>query len=547
VKLDTTSLGAQAKAAVQTLRQGWISVVVGVALCVGVLVVAPFGFFIDMVLGLGGGATIVALGLAAPKLQAARHGARIDDDIPFFITHFGVLATSNLPRGEVLRILSENKEYKEIAAEVGRILRLTSDWGLGLSDAVRAVAQSTPSKTFAAFLLRLAHALEAGQQLETFLMGEQRVVMSEYKSIYEADLLRVEAWKEIYTNSLMTVAFLSMFATIMPLFAGGNTVVYTAVVAGLTILLEIVMGVVLQDRLPHDRLSPNRPVRTPFAQRLRQLLMVSAGASLVIAVAAFWFVGLGAAILLATIPLAVPGLYANREEKAIRQREADYPAFIRSLGAAAAARGGAVRSVLGSLQANNLGRLTQPVRDLHRRLMWRVDDSRAWKSFGEQTESRLIDSFSDMFVQGIAAGGKPGPISDIISHNMLDVLALRTTRRATAGTFRGMLLGLGIGLALVMFMGSGILSSLSGLFGGQGELLVQQGLFSVVPQQDSDTAQQILVLLVAAHGLLAGLFFTMVQGGRLEGAAMHAAINVAAGVGMGLILMSIMPSLFSFS
>lgn len=539
-------LAKTAQNALKSARQAWVSIAAGVALAIAALVAAPFEAWINLVLGLGGGATVIALGMATPKLKAARHGARIDDDIPFFITHFGVLATSNLPRGEILRILSENKEYKEIASEVGRILRLTSDWGLGLSDAVRAVAQSTPSPTFAAFLLRLAHALEAGQQLEAFLMGEQRVVMAEYKSLYEADLLRVDAWKEVYTNSLMTVAFLSMFAAIMPLFAGGNAVVLTAMTAGLTILLEIVLGVVLQDRLPHDRLSPNRPVRTPFEERLRQLLLGCAGVSMVIAAGASFFIGMGPAILLAIIPLAIPGLYASREEKAIRQREADYPAFIRSLGAAAAARGGAVRSVLGSLQANNLGRLTQPVRDLHRRLMWRVDDARAWKSFGEQTESRLIDSFSDMFVQGIAAGGKPGPISDIISHNMLDILALRTSRRATAGTFRGLLLGLGMGLALVMFMGTGILSSLTTLFGGQAELLVQQGLFEIVPQGDMDVAQQILLVMAAAHGILAGVYFTMVQGGRLEGAAMHAAINVAAGVGTGTILIAIMPRLFNF-
>jgi flagellar protein FlaJ len=502
-----------------------------------VLLFAPVRGFMGWVLALAGGATVSTVAAAVPTMLESRRGTRIDDDLPFFITHFGVLSTSNLPRAELLHLLSSNQEYPEIAAEVARMHRLTSDWGLGLSDAVRAVAQSTPSKTFSAFLLRLAHSLEAGQPLESFLMSEQRVVMDEYKSLYHADLLRVESWKEVYTNSLMTVGFLSIFAAILPLFTGGNTLVFTVAIAFLTLLLELLLGVVLQGRLPKDQLSPTRPIRTRFERQLQRLLLAMAGVSALLGVAAWFLWGLGGALLVAAVPMLVPGVYATREEAAIRRRENDYPAFIRSLGAAAAARGGAIRGVLGNLQANNLGDLTEPVRHLHRRLMWRVDDRRSWRSFGEQTESRLIDSFSDMFVQGIAAGGKPGPISHVISQNMLDVLALRTSRRATAGTFRGLLMGLGVGLAAVLFMGSGILAKLTTTFSGSGGVLVQQGLFNVVPPTDIGLSQQVLLALVAAHGVAAGIFFELVQGGRIEGAALHAAVNLATGVATAMLIL----------
>ncbi|MEA3202609.1 MAG: archaeal flagellar protein FlaJ, partial [Thermoplasmata archaeon] len=154
-----------------------------------------------------------------------------------------------------------------------------------------------------------------------------------------------------------------------------------------------------------------------------------------------------------------------------------------------------------------------------------------------------IDSFSDMFVQGIAAGGKPGPISGIISQNMLEVLSLRTARRATAGTFRGLLLGLGIGLAAVLFMGSGILSKLTATFAGHGDTLVQQGLFNIIPPTDVVLSQQVLLVLVAAHGVASGVFFELVQGGRIEGAALHAAVNVSTGVGAALLILWGLPSI----
>jgi flagellar protein FlaJ len=528
---------------VQRFRPYLIPAGSGLALFLLLVLLNPVRGFLGVALALAGGGTVGVVAWAIPSMLANRRGARIDDDLPFFITHFGVLATSNLPRGELLLLLSSNVEYPEVAAEIGRIHRLTTDWGLGLSDAVRAVAQSTPSKTFSGFLLRLAHSLEAGQPLEGFLMGEQRVVMEEYKSLYHADLLRVESWKEIYTSSLMAVGFLSIFASILPLFTGGNTLVFTVAIAGLTLLLEMLLGVVLKGRLPKDQLSPTRPIRTRFERQLQLLLLGCAGASALLGALAWWLWGLGPALLLAAVPMLAPGIYASREEAAIRRREGDYPAFIRSLGAAAAARGGAIRSVLGNLQANNLGELSAPVRSLHRRLMWRVDDHRAWRSFGEQTESRLIDSFSDMFVQGIAAGGKPGPISGIISQNMLEVLALRTSRRATAGTFRGLLMGLGVGLAAVLFMGSGILAKLTATFSGQEGVLVQQGLFNIVAPTDVSLSQQVLLVLVAAHGVAAGVFFELVQGGRIEGAALHAAVNVAAAVAAGMLILWGLPAI----
>lgn len=519
--------------------------VAGVGFFLVVVVFSPLQGLAGFLLSAAAGGLVATVAGAVPRLLANRRGSRIDDDLPFFITHFGVLSTSNLPRQELLRLLSSNKEYPEVAGEMGRILRLTSEWGLGLSDAVRAVALSTPSRTFSAFLLRLAHALEAGQPLEGFLMSEQRVVMDDYRSLYEADLLRLESWKEMYTNSLMTVGFLSIFATILPLFAGGSTLVFTTAVAGLTVLLELLLGVVLVERLPHDELSPTRPLRTRFERRLQLTLLASAAASVLAGTVAFLLWGFGFALLAAAAPMVVPGVVAAREEMAIRRREADYPAFIRSLGAAAAARGGAIRGVLGNIQANNLGDLTGPVRALHRRLMWQVDDRRAWRSFGEQTESRLIDSFSDMFVQGIAAGGKPGPISAIISQNMLDVLSLRTSRRATAGSFRGLLVGLGVGLAFVLLMGSGILAKLTATFAASGGLL-QEHLFNLVPATDIGLSQQVLLALVAVHGVAAGVFFELVQGGRIEGAALHAAVNVGTGVATGLLVLWGLPQVGLF-
>lgn len=494
----------------------------------------------------------VAGGLGAfvnlvPKSLKSRKAGRIEDDLPLFITHFGVLATSNLPRVELVRMLASNEDYEDIASEMRRVLRLTQEWGLGLSEAVRAVAESTPSPIFSAFLLRLAHAVESGQTLDTFLLNEQGVVMHDYESIYKANLLKVDNWKEMYTSAIMTIGFLAVFAGILPLVAGGSTLTMTMGTALLTVFLEVMLGVLLRQRLPHDRLTPFRAVPTAAEKRLRLFLLAGFAGAAALGLLGFVLFGTGPAILIACLPLAVPGFLASRQEVAIRAREADYPAFIRSVGAAAAARGGAIRDTLGSVQANNLGALTVPVRDLHRRLMWRVDDKAAWRSFGQETGSRLIDSFTAMFVQGVSAGGKPGPISDIISSNMLKLLALRTTRRATAGAFRGLLIGLTVGLAAVLFLGFGIFSSITTTFASFGDVLSQQGLFTPQPASAMALSQTALLVLLGLHGFACGIFYKLVEGGRIEGATLHVVAQVWAGVAAALLVGSVLPGLLTFT
>ena len=67
-----------------------------------------------------------------PASMVDRKRMEIDNALPFFMTHFGVLSTSNMPRTEVFRILSEREEYKALALELKRIHGLVVDWKLSL-------------------------------------------------------------------------------------------------------------------------------------------------------------------------------------------------------------------------------------------------------------------------------------------------------------------------------------------------------------------------------------------------------------------------------
>ena len=95
----------------------------------------------------------------------------------------------------------------------------------------------------------------------------------------------------------------------------------------------------------------------------------------------------GVALALAATPAAAAGIYAEAVEKRIKRREENYAAFVRSLGASAAARGGSMRDVLRKLIAHNFGPLTRLVQRLYARLTWRLHDMLAWKHFCAESGS----------------------------------------------------------------------------------------------------------------------------------------------------------------
>ncbi len=539
-------MNAKQRAAAEQAQQMMYAIgggIVGVVVFFVLLLFGPFDGAMRIIGSIGIGGIAGGMVFFMPKLKEGSRGDRIDEALPFFITHFGVLATTDMPRNEMLRILAENEEYKEIAKEMGRIHRLTTEWGLSMVDAVRAVAANTPSPVFSEFLLRLAHAVESGQSIESFLKSEQKVVMEQYSAIYQAQLLKVDSWKEMYANTVMTIGFLAVFAAIIPIISGGNVVLLMTGVALIAVILEVLMGIMLKERLPVDKLMPNRDIDTAEERRIALATMAAIAVAALLAFVGYLIHSLAVGFMLSVIPLLVPGILASRSEKNIRQREEDFPAFIRSLGAAAAARGGGIRDVMEHVQTNKLGALTESVQALYRRLSWHIDDARAWSRFGAQTGSRLVDSFTDMFVHGIRSGGKPGTISQIISDNMISIMGLRTNRRATAGAFRGVLLGLAGGMSLVLFVGAGIFSSLIGLFGDSADILAEQGLLELDPHQDTSLISPLLFIVIAVHAVASAMFFKQVEGGRVSASMTWMAIHMWLGIGIGMLVEENLPNL----
>lgn len=452
-----------------------------------------------------------------PQINADRKRAEIDNNIHFFVTHMGVLATANLPPVDIMAKLAEKEEYGTLAEAAEEIASLVNSWNMGLPDACRFVSERTESMIFGDFLERLAYALETGEDVATFLRNEQNVVMGDYANQYQANLYGVDGVKEMYMSTMMSVVFLVIFGLITPLLTGTDPSNLTWLVAGMILILETVFVVLLYMRVPNDLLWSSHGERVGMRRRLDMVLPLATMLSIISGAVAYTVFGFNLMIsaAIATTPLMILGLPATTYEAGIRRKDDNYPAFIRSLGASTSARGGSPKDVLKRLRRHDFGPLTEDVEALYRRLNMRLDDERAWSRFADETGSNLIEKFTAMFTEGIASGGDAGETGRIVSENAGRILNLRKHRVQTANGFRGMMIGLTAGMAGTLFIGVGLMDVLRSLFTGGSTNVgdVSVGLPISAMNVNVPLLTFIVTLVVIVHAMIGSYMVTTAGGG----------------------------------
>ncbi|HWG91354.1 MAG TPA: archaellar assembly protein FlaJ [Candidatus Thermoplasmatota archaeon] len=456
------------------------------------------------------------LAVIYPYLVAEGRKQQIDRNIHFFITHMGVLATSNIPRSEIMRILGEKKEYGALAEETRKIYALVDAWNMSLAEACRFISKRCPSDIFSDFLDRFAYAMESGEELGKFLKNEQIVVMDDYSNLYEGHLYEVESMKEMFNSLMMSVVFIVIFAILMPVITGIDAIVLMGGALFLVLFIEVAFVYFTKAKAPTDPMWHQAKVETALNLRIKRTLPVSLAACLVVLILGLNFTPFPVAVILAMglTPLLYTGFGVAQEEEKLKRRDDNFGAFIRSLGASTSARGGNVKEVLRTLRYHDFGPLTQNIQDLYQRLNLRVDDEQAWEYFAADTGSMLIEKFTRMFVEGVKAGGKPDEIGRIISDNFVRILGLRKSRYQTASSFRGVLYGLMAGMSFALFVGVAIVGLLEKIF-------TNLNLDSGTPfasffnfSTDLNLIAFLVIAMLLVHSVVSSLMIRIADGGN---------------------------------
>ena len=422
----------------------------------GVFVLVP-----SVLLGL----LVVVSAIAYPKLAQDRRQKQIRQRFHLFLTHITVLSMTNINRVEIFRILAEEDEYQALAEEMGYLVALVDTWNQSLDDACRMRGRQATSPLLSDFLERLAYTVGAGQEISEFLIDEQDTIIQQFVTRYEADLAKLDVMKELYMSMVLSLAFILVFAIVLPILIGVSP---TMLVAGTIVLFSIVqLGFVYAIHVvsPYDPLwyIEETAGKTPMS-RIPQALLLGFGASLCLGVVVL-AIALGVTPLdsdripmpiLAAVPvtpLMYPGWRMKQEERKVKNRDEEFPSFIRALGAVESVKQTSTSRVLESLRKKDFGSLTTNIDNLFKRLNMRIDDIRSWRLFAAETGSYLIQKFGDMYVIGRQMGGDPKILGQVISKNHSEVLKVREKRQQATTTLTGVLYGLTAAAVFSFFIG----------------------------------------------------------------------------------------------
>ncbi|VVB55078.1 Type II secretion system (T2SS), protein F [uncultured archaeon] len=441
----------------------------------------------------------------------------IDNNIHYYITHMGVLATSQMTRVDLLLKLSHTEAYGYLAKETGRIHALIYYWHVSFPVACRFIAQRTPSILFSDFLDRMAHSVQAGQDFREFVLSEQTVVMKDFVTMYQDSLNSIDMIKEMFISMCMSLIFIVAFAIIMPIITGMDSILLLGGAIVLFIGTEFVILLYARSKVPADRIWHTLEIETTADRRIKWSMPVSLFLCIIVTGIVVPFSKLPTTIMFATslTPLLLTGLIARTEENKIKRYDNNFGAFIRSLGGAAGSRSGLILESLKELISHDFGPLSENVNNLYKRLRTRLNTPRSWEHFAAGTGSNLIERFATMFVEGTNVGGKPALIGDIISHNFMSILSMRKLRYSSASSLIGVLYGMTAGIAATMFLAVSIIAMLAKMFSNVSIPDIDIGIsIATISATNIPLMTTMLMIMMVCHSLMSAMLIRIVDGGH---------------------------------
>ena len=344
------------------------------------------------------GLLVWVTGLLYPKLYVTQKRTEIEDKFHLAMTHMTVLATTNIDRVEVFRRLASEEEYGALADELGRVVGLVDTWNQSIDDACRRRAKEVPSEVMSDLYERLAFTLEAGEELKDFMLDEQDFIIENYQTIYEGQLANLEVMEDLYISMILSMTFGLVFAIVLPILTGVNPTVTVSAVIGLFFLVQVAFFFVIRNIAPYDPVWYFPQPRFVEDKELWAAIFIGSLGSLgIIFFMGLGFLGIGPGIdgvlffiedvplplyvSIPVTPLLITGIVMRMEEERIKERDEQYPNFIRSLGTAETAQQATTVEVLKTLRQKDFGGLSPVINRLYRRLSMRLSPENAWGDF----------------------------------------------------------------------------------------------------------------------------------------------------------------------
>ncbi|MCK4531241.1 MAG: type II secretion system F family protein [Candidatus Aenigmarchaeota archaeon] len=147
----------------------------------------------------------------------------IENNLPFAITHMAAIASSGIPTEFIFELLTGFEEYGEITEDSKLIMRNIKTFGMSSVDALKDIAERTPSQNFRDILLGIVSTTESGGNMVEYLRQMADKALFDYRIKREKYLKTLSTYADIYT-ALLVAAPLMMLSLLATMSIIGGTV-----------------------------------------------------------------------------------------------------------------------------------------------------------------------------------------------------------------------------------------------------------------------------------------------------------------------------------
>jgi flagellar protein FlaJ len=388
-------------------------------------------------------------------------------------------------------------------------------------------------------------------------------MVQKYITVYESALGNLEVMKDLYLSMILSMTFAVINAIVLPILTGTDATMTIAAVIVLFVFVQLGFYYVIKTMSPYDPLWYVQDEYRTKADRQIDIALYGAVALsfvlvgvLALGTAGFTAVGQSVqAVMIDTpvplliaaplTPLAIPGIIARRHENRIKERDEEYPGFIRALGASESAKQSTTTAVLKTLRTKDFGVLSREIDRLYVRLNMRIGPTRSWFFFTAESSSYLIQKFSEMYNIGRQMGGTPKQLGELISRNMNEIIKLRRQREQATVTLIGVLYGITASASFAFFIGLEVVEILASFSTKMNLGQMQFGQLIYAGVYDIPFIEYLLALIILFNALLSSLMIRMVDGGHKANAYLHFVVLVWIGCASAVATSSLAGALIS--
>ena len=357
-------------------------------------------------------------------------------DLLFMLTYMAAILTAEASRPEIFAYTGARREYVSTRYILKADL-LVKRWGYSYVEALVNVGKKIENDMLFSMINRYANAIESGVTDSDYLTRELETTRNVYRATFEQGLEMLKKWGDAYisllfTGSLVSIIIMVSIAIYAPSDVQGTLNISYLIILGISVFgITTMFKAIPGDPMTHG-LAQGSPEQNMIHRMERKVVPILCAIVLLLLLLGMNY---GLVLMLIGMLLFPLGVIGYIDDGNVTLRDAEFPTFIRGVGAVQGGKGTTIGPALADIDKKSLKNLEPLINGVYTKLNLGLDEKRSWQRFINDSGSYLIYKYLNIYRDAVQIGGRAEKIGEVVSSSMLDQVLLREHRHTLSMGF----------------------------------------------------------------------------------------------------------------